>query len=398
MNIENLSVGQVFKNYKDLCNTLGEKVKTGNAKIYQLKELERYIKYHKEGYKFIIDEIYSLPKPKEDGRSNNKGGNNSIFKDDFRYLMLYMLHNDRSESMVMSKTALYKALNLINENYQLGRGNISRLAEIIEVPETAILDFYENNSRKLRDTVERNLKSCRREGMFIYESVECVAINEVHLKYNQFGQPILDDKGGLIYRTELEYREATKSEKQLIIKFEKQTLKEMGLLQEKQKGGFLWYDETEDSNENSKNSVFLSKNQRMRFNKIMQSKLKKAGTNIKFYYRGYKLTWNNEDIDEEYRNMCEYMDMKLKSEYNDSEEEKENLSKVKSNINGNFVKSVNKSTQKRHDVALEEIKYAATPILIDKYSEQSKDTYVEEQNKITSTLINEKAKSLKYKI
>lgn len=59
MKIESLFEGLIIKNYKELCSILEIKVEAGNSKKAQLKELERFIKYHKEGNKFIIDEVYN---------------------------------------------------------------------------------------------------------------------------------------------------------------------------------------------------------------------------------------------------------------------------------------------------------------------------------------------------
>lgn len=61
MNIDNLAEGLVIKNYKELIALLGEEVKSGNAKIRQIKDLEQYCQYHKEGNKFIIEKIYKNP-------------------------------------------------------------------------------------------------------------------------------------------------------------------------------------------------------------------------------------------------------------------------------------------------------------------------------------------------
>lgn len=77
--IRNLTVGQVFKNYKALCEFLGEAVKTGKSKQLQVKDWERFFVSHKEGNKIIIDEIYETPLEKVDGRSTN------TFKEGTRY-------------------------------------------------------------------------------------------------------------------------------------------------------------------------------------------------------------------------------------------------------------------------------------------------------------------------
>lgn len=80
MDIENLQVGQVLKNYKELCRILKITIKSGYSKICQLKDLNRYISYSKEGNKFIIDEIYDKPKPKVDKRSNGNNKNSKYFE------------------------------------------------------------------------------------------------------------------------------------------------------------------------------------------------------------------------------------------------------------------------------------------------------------------------------
>lgn len=55
MKIENLEVGMVIKNYKELCKLIDEPVKTGEAKQNQINKLAELVEFHKEGNKFIID-------------------------------------------------------------------------------------------------------------------------------------------------------------------------------------------------------------------------------------------------------------------------------------------------------------------------------------------------------
>ena len=69
MKIENLKEGMVIKNYKELCRYLEWNTTTGNAKKSQLKDLERYCKYHKEGQKIVVDEVFETPLP-----SNSQSG------------------------------------------------------------------------------------------------------------------------------------------------------------------------------------------------------------------------------------------------------------------------------------------------------------------------------------
>ena len=356
MQLNNLIVGQEIKNYKELCNLLGVEVKTGKSKQLQHKEFDRYFKYEKQGQKYIIKEIYREKKEKMDKRRN---GNNTVFTDDFRNLMIYMLHKNRTESMLMSKGAMYKAMNLVNENYLIARSNIPKLSEIVELPQEAIYEFYDYNSSKLRDTLERNLKHCRSRSLLFYESVVAVAVYDTIVAYNDLNKPIVDYKGELVHNIDVVYREATHEEKQIILKFENEVKEEMGL---------------KDNQE-----IFLKKKWKY-FKQEVENKLKQANTNIKFYYEAYKLTWNNDKIDSEYKLL------------------NLNSSDLKTNLNNNMIESINKSTVKRHDKAKRQFLIEGNQFKIDKILRQKAENYINNQECLTSVLISEKAESLKDKL
>ena len=50
--------GQIFKNYKELCEYMGEKPAEGNTKKSQLRRWGSLFSWHKNGHKIIIDEVY----------------------------------------------------------------------------------------------------------------------------------------------------------------------------------------------------------------------------------------------------------------------------------------------------------------------------------------------------
>lgn len=67
-----LAVGQGFKNYKALCNALGQQPKRGNSRDAQVKEFKRYFDWETpKGQQCVITVIYDTPREKVDGRKSN---------------------------------------------------------------------------------------------------------------------------------------------------------------------------------------------------------------------------------------------------------------------------------------------------------------------------------------
>ena len=63
--LNDLTVGQTFKNYKELVAFFDEEVTTGKGKIYQLENYKRYFDYEKQGHKFVITAIKDVPTEKK---------------------------------------------------------------------------------------------------------------------------------------------------------------------------------------------------------------------------------------------------------------------------------------------------------------------------------------------
>lgn len=147
--IKNIKKGQVFKNYKDLCNYLGCKVKGGNAKIYHLKELERYFQWKTEGYKIIIIETYTKPKQKIDNRKYNKGGNNIKYDQIMDTLLLYYII-DGCKTTEITMTEIFELLNLFKPIYNSISESYSIFAERYDMSKGLVRSYY----LKCRDTVK----------------------------------------------------------------------------------------------------------------------------------------------------------------------------------------------------------------------------------------------------
>lgn len=101
----------IVRNYKVMCELLGEQATTGNAKRSQLKEWERYFAFEKQGQKFLIGEIYDVPYPKL------ALANHSKYAKYIEFLIAAKLGGEGSRRKVVTKTELYKWLYLINDQY-----------------------------------------------------------------------------------------------------------------------------------------------------------------------------------------------------------------------------------------------------------------------------------------
>lgn len=174
MKITNLKNGQIFKNYKELCGALEIPTKSGNTKIAQFKELERYCKYHKEGNKIVIDEVFQKELEKVDNRKNNKGGNNVIYAKDIEFIILDMINrvpNSIKEKGVIgySKSFLYEQLGLVNKNYKPTKDKVLQLSDILSIPSQSINECYNVTNSKLWNTVKSALNHMKNRALLNWE-------------------------------------------------------------------------------------------------------------------------------------------------------------------------------------------------------------------------------------
>lgn len=181
MKIENLKVGMVIKNYKELCKTLEVEEKKSGSKKYQLKDFERYFKYHKEGNKFIVDEIFDTVLPVIDGRGKNPNshGNNHIgqpvFKNDLEIIITDIIATE-----YQSKTTLDKNINIpksymffnscmVNKDYLNLYNMMEKVSKDEDIPLVTIDNFYNTSRTKMTKNMERALNGLKNQGLIHWE-------------------------------------------------------------------------------------------------------------------------------------------------------------------------------------------------------------------------------------
>lgn len=106
-----VKVGQKFNNYKELCEFLGETVKSGRSKQYQIKRWRRVFDFHNEGYKIIIDKVYNAPLIPDEQRCSNNHKNMDIYLPYIHKCLYKHFGENMNTSYIISE-----ALNLLNPN------------------------------------------------------------------------------------------------------------------------------------------------------------------------------------------------------------------------------------------------------------------------------------------
>lgn len=145
---------KTYKNYKELCGVMEWTPTGGDSKKAQLKDLERYCNYEKQGNKFIIKEIFETPLPKED----NKG--NTIYKENVDKLLLHLcteMYDSKYKYIELTTNGILNKLHIINSNYSVGRNNIDRFSRYLEVPIETIYDFFNSTYKKNKNITESAL-------------------------------------------------------------------------------------------------------------------------------------------------------------------------------------------------------------------------------------------------
>lgn len=347
MNINNLQENMIIKNYKELCNLLEIKPTGGDSKKAQLKELGTHINYEKQGYKFIIKEIYDKQKVKEDGRV---GGYSEM-----RTLILRLLDmSNQNNNIVLPTSVLLRKLSMVNDNYAIARRSQKELSELLDMKQEYIADFYSSTHKNLKRALETNLNKLQRERLIFWSNTVMVCKNKVgDIKKNELGEFELDENGNLVCDIKQEFRVATQQEKEIILNTEKKVLKEYG------------YTEIGDIYKHCKSEAFY---------KEVYKRVKKS-CNINFYFLGYDITFIKENIEEELKKIDE--DNFLGSKMNKV---------VKDRVKDNASKRVEKAKSKK--VAFGRDK---DPKVTLRASEQ----YIENMNILIDTVISLEAKRIK---
>lgn len=213
INTDNLTVGQIFKNQRELSEYLNQPYSpNGGSKKAQLKEWKRYIDWEKDGNKMIITEIHSSPLDKNDGRLANGTQTYQKFIEDI--LLAYLdsavayseqeMNNTNEENTIklrLTTTQIMRICGMVNDNYI--NKNIKSILLDMDYSIFNINDFFSRTKSKFRTIIDNALSNMSKRKIINYQKNIVIVDNNV--------QRIADDE-----------------EEDIITNIEKQVLMDMG--------------------------------------------------------------------------------------------------------------------------------------------------------------------------
>lgn len=221
IDLSRLESGIVVKNYKEMCETLGEEICEGNSKKAQLKEWARYFAWEKKGQKFIILDIYDEPLPKDDGRQNK-----NIYVQYIQVILMKILSKQKNtkDPFYITTNQLWKLLGMINNNYKnISLDDLNNMITDYEVTSFDMKKFYQRCNQRLREILFSSLNKLENRALIKYE------IEAVIVFFNEDRKTV--------------YKPANDIQKKKILKAERKALLDMGL--ESKQHAYAKFKETE---------------------------------------------------------------------------------------------------------------------------------------------------------
>lgn len=168
-----VKVGQEFKNYKELCLFLGEKIKTGNSKIKQLKRWKRNFDWNKDKQKYIITKVYDTPKSKP--KSKHKGSPRFSSEAQFKHFDCYKVDKSHNKSKGV---------------YKIQLDNFVYVGSTITDFRTRFLQHYNNHCKQMPHTQQLLLSGGTFEVLWVADETDAEEI--VREKERQYIQEFKD--------------------------------------------------------------------------------------------------------------------------------------------------------------------------------------------------------------
>ena len=174
-----LTVGRVFKNYKELSKFMGWKSTGGDYKKSRLKELDSLCIWHNEGYKFVIDEVYNQQLLKKDKRRDK-----AIYVNPIKGILFYSLKDFKGE-LYFSVNKFIELLEVFNKKYcdlQID-SDYQEVALETGIDVYTLKGFKIGSKREAQRIIERALKSMKSQRILDYMQGRIIVTNDNNYRF-----------------------------------------------------------------------------------------------------------------------------------------------------------------------------------------------------------------------
>lgn len=219
-----IKAGQVFKSQRELCEVIGVEYKDStNSRRACEKEFDRRFKWHKEGRKIIIDEVYPEIKEKIENRGKSEGSRNNykgIYAEYIDALLLQYLQNEENKlkdtcKIYTTNNKIAEAAGVVNHNYRTAYNERKKFYNTVKedfnirTNTCCMKDVFYWMKSKVREIVKASLDRLQKAELLEYES--CYFIYAAYIS-----------------------RVPVEDEMEAIIIAEEETMKELGVEHKKQ--------------------------------------------------------------------------------------------------------------------------------------------------------------------
>ena len=339
--VKELKIGQEFKSYREVCKALGESVKGGKGKDYQMKEWARYFNHRKSGNKWIITEIYYMPLDKYDGRSLLSGG--SAYTDDLQTLILMLADmQGKNNNLLITRNNLIMQLGLVNINYKTGKHYPLGMEEVLKIESEVLSDFFTSTDRNLKRMIETAMNKLDKKSLIRWRKARVLKRNG-------------EEEGEV----------ATREEDERILEVERKVMDELGCK-----------DEAE--------IIFRGLSQAY-YNQVVMTLNNEYNFNLDYYFRAYEIIYSRKYI------QMELNKLSIEDRQMASNRLNENLQNNLCTNAKNRQRRVRKKLSEEQNWKLNKGNMGLKPISLSPVEvARNKETYIESTQKLIQTTINPK--------
>ena len=245
LDLSRLKAHSTVKNYKVMCETLGEPEKHSASKDAQLREWQRYFSFTKQGHKFLIGEVYEYPYPKTVTDAKSK------YARHIETVLAGSLSFETTGRKVITRTEMYRWLGMAGDLYchdlrayqdkqrkryleaaDMGWGESSDLKRPPKEERHSRV-FFSSTKQLYDKLISQALKRLEASGLLAY-GLQVVICKIVWLdpdsNENSDGKRTVTDKDGnaVERKYKLVYTVATKEEVRDLVEVNHSVMREMG--------------------------------------------------------------------------------------------------------------------------------------------------------------------------